>query len=74
MIFALSYEMQQTRPHDTEQFSVAVTCILKVPAPIVGWNTGKLEVFRGFSQSLQTNDFIIIIIKFEIIWKDTVMA
>ena len=82
---ALSYEMQQARPHVTERVSVAVTCIRKVPAPSIGRNTGKLEVFRGFSQFLQTNALIIIIIiiiiitimitnKFVIIWKDTIMA
>jgi len=71
--------MQQARPHGTEQVSVAVTCIRKVAAPIIGWNTGKFEVLLGFSQPLQTNDFIInifiiIINTFVIIWKDTVMA
>jgi hypothetical protein len=54
--------MQQARPHVTEQVSVAVTSIRKVPAPSIGRNIGKLEVFRGFSQPRQTNVFIIIII------------
>jgi hypothetical protein len=71
--------VQQARPHVTEQVTVAITCIRKVPATSTGRNTGKLEVFRGFSQPLQTNNFIIIIIiitnnKFVIILKDTVMA
>jgi hypothetical protein len=52
---AVSYEMQQARPHVSERVSVAVTCIRKVPAPSIGRNTGKLKIFRGFSQLLQTN-------------------
>jgi hypothetical protein len=75
---ALSYEMQQRRPHVTEQVSVAVTCIRKVPVPSIGQNTGKCEVFSGFSQPLQTNALMIMMMtmtnKFAIIWKDTVMA
>jgi hypothetical protein len=72
--------MLQARPHVIERVSVAVTCIRKVTAPSIGRNTGKLEVFRGFSQLLQTNTLMMMMTtptttnKFLIISKDTIMA